>query len=253
MAGAQGFSINVKSDIDAFIRRIDDVQRNQVPFVTAYALTKTAQDIKDAEIQAMAQVFDRPTRFTLNALYVKPATKTSLTAYVNFKEGFGSIPAWKYLGPEVEGGARSSKSHELRLRRAGILKDGEFVVPGIRAPLDAYGNIPGSAIERILSQLGAAGGTGYLANQTARSKRRNKTSHKYFVMRGVLGVKDGIYQQGTGHTILPVMIFVRQPHYGKRLDFYGIATRVFQQNFARRFREGWARYVTKTAITAKAA
>jgi len=38
-------------------------------------------------------VFDRPTRFTPNSLYVRLATKMDLTAIVEFKEDFGAVPA----------------------------------------------------------------------------------------------------------------------------------------------------------------
>ena len=152
---AQGFRVDAR-DAQRVIARM----RNEHPFALAYALTKTAQDIKVAEIDVMKNVFDRPTRFTLNALFVKPATKTDLTAIVEFKEGFGSVPAWRYLGPQVAGGARSTKSSERRLIEAGIMKSNEVIVPGQGIKRDAYGNVPGSTMNRILSDLGGKGGQG---------------------------------------------------------------------------------------------
>jgi hypothetical protein len=237
-----GFTISVRGDLDAFLRRIDDIEQQQVPFVTAYALTKTAQDIKAAEVDEMQRVLDRPTRFALDALFVRPATKTNLHAQVLFKDGFGSIPASHFLGPQVEGGQRVQKSHERALQRAGVLKSDEFVVPGQGVALDGNGNMPGGVITRVLSDIGA--NPDPLSNSTARSRRRaGKSRARYFVSRGRPGVRDGVYERKAGRGISPVMIFVRQPSYRKRLPFYEVATRVFQQNFAAHFHDGWQTYV----------
>ncbi len=247
MASQQGFQISVKSDIDAFMRRITEIEQRDVPFVTAYALTKTAQDIKAEEVVVMAQVFDRPTRFALNALYVVPATKAVQKAQVLFKDGFGSVPAYRFLGPQVEGGARVKKSHERALERAGILDASEFVVPGRGAKLDAYGNMQGGVITRILSELQA--NPDPLANSTARSRKRRKGRPTYFVSRDNPRMRDGVYQR-QGRSVKPLMMFVRQPVYQKRLPFYETAQRVFEQNFARHFREGWQRYVVARGVRA---
>jgi hypothetical protein len=255
VAPTQGFSISVKHDLDAFLRRLTDVEKQEVPFVTAYALTKTAQDIKDEEVKVMARVFDRPTRFTLNALFVKPATKQHLKSHVLFKEGFGSIPAWHYLGPQVEGGSRVKKSHERALERAGILKSSEFVVPGQGFPLDAQGNMPGGMLTRILSDVGA--NSDPLQNTTARSRKRNRRKNRgrYVVLRpggqsGLAGsnrnVAPGIYHRVGGNALKPVLMFVSPPQYRKRFPFYETAKAVFQQRFAMRFREGWQRYVVNS-------
>ena len=243
----QGFKLDVRTNIDELVRNLGIFQRDQIPFVTAYALTKTAQDIKQAEVEKMSEVFDRPTRFTLNALFVKTANKRNLTAAVLFKEGNSSIPAWRYLGPQVEGGPRVKKSHERRLERAGILRPEEFVVPASGVRLDAYGNMKGGDIERILSQLGAAEQwAGYQANMTARSRKRNirRAGGQYIVVRGKQA-PDGIYQRKGANRVVPVMIFVRQPIYNKRFPFHETAASTFERSFARHFRAGYRNYVRR--------
>lgn len=233
------------------LRALKNLAEEDAPIVTAYALTKTAQDIKADEIETMKNVFDRPTRFTLNALVVKPAKKKDLVAEVYFKEGFGSIPAWRYLGPQVEGGARVHKAHEKRLIRAGHMKDDEFAVPGKGVKLDAFGNIPGSTIERILSQVQAAGGSGYQANATdsRRSKAKRRKSGSYFVLRpdgaGRAGrnVAPGIYFRQGATGLVPIIMFVKAPRYQKRFPFYERAQLVFDQRLVSRAREGFDRFV----------
>ncbi|MBX6427161.1 MAG: hypothetical protein IRZ09_14715 [Variibacter sp.] len=186
-------------------------------------------------------VFDRPTRFTLNSLFVKPATKQDLAAIVHFKEGFGSVPAWRYLGPQVAGGPRVHKSYERALIRAGVMRADEFTVPGAGARLDAHGNMRGGEITRILSQLGASPDP--MQNMTERSKRRARRTGvgRYFVLRGTRA-PNGVYLRKGGREIVPVLIFVPQPRYRKRFPFYDTAQRVFAARFAERFREGLARF-----------
>ena len=123
---------------------------------------------------------------------------------VEFKEGFGSVPAWRYLGPQVAGGTRLTKSGELQLIEAGIMRSNEVIVPGQGIKRDAYGNVPGSIMNRILSDLGQ--GRTRQQNTTAQSRKRNagRNRGRYLVLRpgGVPGwprsdrdVHPGIYHQ----------------------------------------------------------
>ncbi|WP_440640275.1 hypothetical protein ACSHT2_02720 [Bradyrhizobium sp. PUT101] len=245
-------AVRYRVETSDVIKALRNLAERDAPIVTAYALTKTAQDIKAEEVDTMKAVFDRPTRFTLNALYVKPATKTDLVAEVYFKDGFGSVPAWRYLGPQVEGGARVHKSFERALIRSGIMAQSEFAVPGSGAKLDSSGNISGGTITRILSQLGAAEqSSGYKANQTAKSRARAKKKNvgRYFVLRPGAGgragrnVAPGIYYRADLREMVPVIMFVKPPRYQKRFPFYERAQAVFQQKLVPRAREGWDRFV----------
>lgn len=254
MAG--GFKVEVRGGIDGLIAGIMNRPRD-IAFWTAAALTATAKDAEAAIVAQMAQVFDRPTRFTLGALYVKPATKGDLVAEVRFKEGFGSIPAWRYLGPEVEGGPRRHKAHELRLIRAGVMRADEFAVPGQGVTLDANGNMRGGEIERILSQLQSAGGSGYDGNETSRSRKRNKRrgSGRYFVLRPDAGdlryqrrsVRAGIYWRKGAREVVPVLVFVKGPRYAKRLPFYETARDVARSRFPINFAAAMVRYPARSS------
>jgi hypothetical protein len=240
-----------KVDPSDLLKALTALSQQDAPFVTAYALTKTAQDIAAAEKQSMVDVFDRPTDWTLNSLAVKTASKTDLNAIVFFKDGGGaSVPAWKYLSPEVEGGSRSHKSFELRLIRQGLMLDTEFAVPGAGVKLDQYGNIPASTIEQILSQVGAAEQwAGYQANATRKSLARKKAVGRYFVLRaGSSGpanraVHPGIYYRAGVKSIVPVILFVTSPKYAKRFPFHETARDVFNAQLLIRAREGFQRYV----------
>lgn len=231
------------------------LSEKDAPFITAYALTATAKDIEAAEKQSMQDVFDRPTNWTLNALAIKPATKTDLNAIVFFRDG-GGTPAWKYLSPEVEGGDRRHKSFELRLIRQGLMKDTEFAVPGKGTKLDGNGNIPGSTLEMILSQVGAAEQwAGYQANATRKSlaKRKRAQIGRYFVLRPDAGpgvaraVAPGIYFRAGFKEIVPVIMFVTAPKYKKRFPFHEVAAATFNARLLINARDGFQRYVVNKA------
>lgn len=214
----------------------------QVPFVVAYALTKAMQEARDAERAEMQSVFDRPSRYTLNSIQVVPATKRELTAEIRMKEF--PRPAWKWLGPQVAGGSRKHKAFERALQLKGLMKSGEYAVPGKGVRLDSSGNIPGSTIVQILSQLGALEyKAGYTANMTAKTKRRaTKKAGGQFFVSGGREAPRGIYKR-VGRKAVPIILFVNAPSYEKRLPYYETARRVVPPAFRRHFHEGWQRFV----------
>lgn len=268
-----GFKIGVTHGLDAFIASLQARPRD-IGVWTMVALNDTAKDVMAAEVASMSEVFDRPTRFTLNALYIQRASSNDLSAQVRFKEGFGSIPAWRYLGPQVEGGTRAKKSHERALERAGLLKASEFCVPGQGLTLDANGNMKPSDLVKMLADLGAG-----FSNSTAKTRKTKKgrARGRYMVLRPDAAntrylkrdVQPGVYwrkpiSSGAASAaarvgasvrggIVPVLIFVNTPHYAKRLPYYQTARDVVARNFAMRFREAVAKYPPRLPAAAKAA
>lgn len=208
---------------------------NQLPFATALALTRTAEVVKLEERAEMRRVFDRPTSYTLNSLFLKPATKSKPEAWVWVKdESFKGTPATKYLLPQVKGGGRNVKRFERLMQARGYLGANEYVVPGQGATLDAYGNLSRGQLQRILAQLQAYFDPLQRETPTSRRRksRRRSRGGRYFVGglpgRGAhlpRGVWERI-QTGFGSAVRPVLLFVRRPAYRPRFDFFGVAERV---------------------------
>jgi hypothetical protein len=222
-------NISLEHNIAGVIARLNDIERRHVPFATALALTRTAQEVRKAEVEEMKRVFDRPTPFTLNSLYLKAATKADLTAKIWLKDISGR--AEHYLIPEIFGGARRLKGFERLLMRKGLLPPGWMAVPGAAAKLDAYGNISGGQMIQILSALKALGEQGYAANRTkASAKRRRGKQAELFVGRPGGGrLPNGVWQRfrfAHGSAIKPILIFIRGPRYQQRFDFFGVGKRV---------------------------
>lgn len=197
--------------------------RRQLPFVIARALSWTANDVRAAQREMLPRIFDRPTRFTLDSLYTQPATKQSLSAAVGVKP-VDVKRRQHYLLPQVFGGPRRQKASERALRG--------FFVPSDDIRLNSYGNVYPGDIKRILSAVGADREAGYLANQTARSKKRNPKRKSLFrIAQGSDGgLHPGIYERDRKFTfkngqrraiIRPMLIQVsRAPQYQPRYPFF---------------------------------
>lgn len=206
---------------------LDDLSRKnkQLRFATAVALTKTAVEVRKDLQDEMRRVFDRPTNFTINSMYVKPATKVTLEAHVGHKDfAAKGTPAGKYLQPQIVGGGRSYKRGETLLRDRGLLPAGMYAVPGQGAKLDRFGNINRGQLQQVLSNLGAQ------FDQYQNTPRAKKHLKRYFV--ATINGTPGIWER-LQHGVRPFMVFVRAPTYRKRYDFFGVAERSAQRHLPR--------------------
>jgi hypothetical protein len=237
-------TLSVKSNVAQLARSLR-IEREDLPKRVASALTWTALEVRKGLQGEMSRVFDRPTRFTLNAFFVKPAKANDLTAVVwlkargPFSMSGGTVSgAPHYLEPQIFGGGRPLKRFEQRLQRARILPVGMYAVPGGGAKLDRYGNMSASQIVQILSQLKTLndpGGAGQSATGSRRSRRNVKRAGQFFAGRPGGGkLPLGVWQK-RGNAIKPVLIFVRAPSYRQRFKFYDVSERIARQQFPLQF------------------
>lgn len=261
-------------DVSRYLR---GVEQDQIPYATALGLTRIAQDVKQAETDTLPRVFDRPTPYTMNSLFMTSATKKELKAEVWFKDRratFKGTPATEYLAPNVYGGDRNRKRMERALQRVGLLPAGMIAVPGAAAKLDAYGNMERGQIVQILAWVQAFGQQGYLANMTAKTRarlakgsvKRGVRGVEYFVSRGpghwsgarswregrMQHLAPGVYQRtkfGFGQSIAPVLMFVRAPVYKQRFPFFEVARRTFDRVASRHMRRAAAEALATRTTT----
>lgn len=267
--------IHVTSDLDATIRELDELQRKQVPFATSLAINWTAQRVKDAERAEMARVFDRPSPWTLNSVFMKAGTKTKPEARVWLKDETAvstGTPSSKYLLPQIEGGDRALKGFERMLQRVLAIPAGWRSVPGEKADLDAFGNISRGQLVKILAYFRTFGTAGFTANTTSegaeklRKGTRTRRGESYFAalpgkgravnfigMQGrsawkkdgrMQNLQPGIYRKtffGFGASIEPIIIFVPAVSYRKRFDFHDVARRVVEVELPRQFNAALAK------------
>lgn len=243
--------IDIRHDLNPLIRNLD-LRRDQVPYAAKLALDATAKATKAAEIEEMKRVFDRPTPYTLNAIFTKNATKQNLEARVWLKDESMVAVNPHYLTPQIVGGTRPVKRFEQMLRRVLVVPEDFVAVPGNAAKLDEYGNISRGQIQQLLAYFQAfylAGTTSANMSQKRRDKlakgTKTKQGYSYFVGRPGGGkLPPGIWQRfqfAAGSSIKPIIIFVDHATYRKRLDWYGVADRVYHATFLPEFRAGYAK------------
>jgi hypothetical protein len=213
-----------------------DVPARVIPYAAAGALSRTAKLAQTAVIDAMPRVFSNPTRYTLNSTRVVTATKDNLVARVQVKDQAAGTTPENYLAPEVFGGGRNEKRLEKALRYMGVLKAGQWLMPGAAAELDAAGNLSGAKSKALLKTLQSLRGVGGQRADGSRRKGR-KLKNDLFVgtPRGGGRTRAGIWRR-EGHRLRPLFIFATQaPQYRQRLDFDGIVLPVVLERFRDEF------------------
>ncbi len=235
--------IPIRADVDVTKgKRLAEIVLKQLPFALAKALTLTAKDAEDSIRGSMRGSFDRPTPYTLNSLYTKPATKEKPEAFIWIKsDAAKGTPAVKYLFPEVHGGDRQHKRGENALIRLGIMTSSQWMIPGERV-LNQYGNISAGMMTKILSGLGA--NPDVFQNVTTKSRKKAIEKGKnldLFVGRPGGGrLPFGVYERTKSSVRLLLLIVDKKPTYRSRLDFYGVAQKVYSRRFQKHYNDALA-------------
>lgn len=207
----------------------------QVPFATALTLTNLAKRVEKGEYKVMAQRFDRPTRTTMNSIFVRPANRSKLQAVVGLKDQGAGVAADKYLRSAVYGAIRKPKRFEKALMAKGVLKPGQYAIPN-KDFLDHNGNVKGSLARRIIKAVDP--------NRTAPAGKRTRAS-KYFA--GEVDGQDGIWERrrfGKDYGVRPVFIFSdAAPRYSVRVPFFKIADNIIKSNFDKEFQAAFERAI----------
>lgn len=214
--------ISVKHDLDKMVARIGRMGRDQIPFATAKALTRTAQAVQRAMPAALEQALDKPTPFTTRGIFISPARKNNLQAVVGFKDRQAA-----YMVYQIEGGARAPAKRALRL-------------PG-EVTLDAYGNLPKDTIKRLVDAAKAGKYGAVVKKRLGIGDRRKGAGDLdlfYGQPRGFPDLPVGIWRRlpGKPGKLVPVIVFPRAvAKYRPRFRFHALVERVVRDAFPREF------------------
>ena len=213
-----------------------------LPVIIAKALTDSLFGARKAVQAEIRDAFDRPTPYVINGVLVEQIHCSGSVYLSDQSPGKNALSPSQVLAPHIKGGMRSKKPSE-----AGFFSTDMWFRPGPAAKLDQYGNISAGEMRRILSAARLAeNSSGYMANQTARSRKMNKGAMGgVYVIPGV-----GIFQHqaamgsggrrwatkygGRGEALI---WFMKQPpqYEGGRFGFYDAVRIYFAKNWARNF------------------
>jgi len=235
-----GVNMSVDSNISKVMRSLNNIQREQLPFAIALAMTRTVEGLEREEKKQLRSTLHKPTAYTKSFLAKKTANKKDrpINASVFFREFAGKgTPASKYLTPNIKGGRRGQKRHEIALSAKVGRKI--YTGPAKDAPLNSAGNLTAGYYTKILSQVQAFGESGYRAN----AKRRGSQGF-YIASKG--GVAVGIRQR-VGDQSKKILNFMdNPPTYKKRYPFYEAGNKYVRDNIGKNFKSAYRRAI-KTA------
>lgn len=240
----------------------------QYEWIAARAMT---EGVKASKAGIARDIFPKikggPTPWTRSGLIARYARNDDLRAMAGFQYGEGKwedsafsrkgggIPSGRYMGLNASGGDRRPKSTEVRLRRAGVIGNDQFITPNASTVrLNAQGNVSGAEYVRLLTRLRAmqAEGSSQDAPRGAGSRGRSAAKRRqsdYFLMR-YEGGRPSRWQLGAepafiakrvgrnGRGFKPAFWITDQPNYERRFNIQGVALREFNRVFPKEFEAG---------------
>lgn len=242
--------ITVKG-LDKLKEKLGAAAAARIRRAAAVAINRTLYGAAEAEKRELRDSIDRPTPRIVNSIRYEKASPENLSSarvYIS-DDPFGMkshLSPADVLRPHIQGGGRMRKSSERGLT--------SYLVPTSHVPRDAYGNVPGPYMNKVLSAAGLSERwAGHMSNQTAVSRKRNKSALRgVYVIPGVgifqhtasLGDATGQRRRWAtkhGGPSVPLFFFTRQPQYEKRYDFGWAVKRYFEENFRKNFADAWNR------------
>lgn len=235
---------------------MDSLSGAQLAKAQTQAVNDAAGFYQRAYKKEIGKVFDRPTPYVLNSIWVNKATPNQLVAAVYPRDTQQGTDPQKILAAQATGGARRDKRSEVALARAGILPIGyQTVIPGelggkekpYPGSDDGRGNLRGPFLVKLISYFQAFSEQGHGANMSKKRMNQIHFSGERFIVAygktgymsrvtasltraGVMGkrssnLKPGIWAVTGAHgeVVKPVLMFVRRANYTARLDLKHVA------------------------------
>jgi hypothetical protein len=254
--------IQLSVETKGLMNQLTELRAKGLKYAVATAMTRTAVAAKKAFDQLIQAKVDRPRPMTKGATRYKASSKDRIEYLVYIKgDDWDTGPRGKEVNPNqylralILGGYRANKKSEMLLRANGVLPPGWQLQPGDDAPLDAYGNIPGSKYVQMLSYMKAFKERGFTMNRNtsgkthrnqARDKKRPQTLTPYFVLYSLkTKTPTGIYTR-QGKQVRQFLKFVpKRAKYTKLLDFKDTIDATFKAVFEGHFREALEAMIIK--------
>lgn len=235
--------ITIQVDTRSATRWLNDVQRKQVPFATAVAITRTAKLIEKELQRELATRLDNPSPYTRRSTFSTSANKRTLISIIGIKDkkpAGGTAPA-VLLKEHFGGGVRGNKPMEKVIMAIGGLPSGWRVVPGAGMPLDAYGNPRRKVVGEMLGALRSR-------MQIYKGRGKGASLVGYFIIQTSASshLEPGIYWR-KGRAIRPMFLFIQSAGYRSRFDLPKLGQAIVDKSFDDEF----AKAMAQAASTAR--
>ena len=222
--------ISVKSDVKELTRKLNRIQKKQIPYATEKALNDTAFDARAYVMKSMHRYLDRPRKTTVSTVRVKKAhKKKGLVAKVGFPGKDRDLGTTKWaetpaeiMQRQIAGGTRRPKKKSL-------------AVPTRHFKTNQFGNIPRNKINTMLA---------------------NKDKFFSGIPKGIDGLKNaGIWERmppnsrrkGGKGMIRMAIAWEPKAEYSKRFPF----NRVVEASVKKTFRKNFDLQLKRALATAR--
>ena len=160
--------------LDEITKSLNDIEKNQIPFALATALTKLGKMGRDMTQDNINANVDNPTPFTQRAAFIQGPSGKPFVQKGETSVTFGVLPIQAgYLESQYFGGSSDLRPFETRF-------EGRHIIPTSNAPKNQYGNVPKAFITKSLSDAKAKRNGYYMTNKTVRFRPKGGESVKMF-------------------------------------------------------------------------
>lgn len=193
------YKIDFESEkLKAIRNELKGIEQKKWGKILSSATAETAFYVRNKLRKEMPNYIDRPNPYTINSIFVDKGTGKSPESTVQWRKPSGGTSGGRYLLPQVDGGGRETKRFENALVFRGGKSRNDKAVPTSAAPKDAYGNVPGSYIKRMLSLL-------RVGTKALREKREKADA------RAMSGAKSSRKKDPRGPSFMRMMRDQRKP------------------------------------------
>lgn len=226
--------LNISHNIREVERQLSRIAREQIPFATAVAITRTAKLVERSLGDELRGNLDNPSPYITRGTFSTLAKKQNPNAIVGMRDqaSRGASPA-QYVQEHFTGGTRGLKPFEVALQSIGALPRGMRAVPAEGMRRDRFGNPAAKdvteiigALRRGISVFKGKGKSTVLASWFVRmpNDMRRRAQH----------IEPGIWRRvgpAGRDGLVPVFLFVNEASYSKRFDLRTTATKVVDRVF----------------------
>lgn len=225
--------LSVRDNIREVQRQLSDIARDQIPFASALAITRTAK-ILDRELRGeLTAELDNPTPYITKATFSTSAKKQDLNATVGIRDqaSRGASPA-QYVQEHFSGDNRGLKPYEVALQSISALPKGMRAVPGSGIKLDRFGNPNRRDVQEVLGAVRRG-----IAVFKGKGKRTVLTGYFLRLPQDrrpqARHLEPGIWRRIGRDAVIPVFLFIDEAGYRKRFDLPKLARTVIDRDFNR--------------------